>query len=167
MKKNIKWIAVTTVAAVAMVAVGSLQAQESAPTPAPSRAPSVVVGQPAQAVEAQVVEAQAVPVAEIASAACCAPKYCISYRKHHAFRRVCCDSCVQPYTAMLSITDPCTRCPVEVPVCVPGCCTDAPKVSCRRGLFGRTITEFMWCCGFRAKIVLTRRNDITVHTYGS
>ena len=44
----------------------------------------------------------------------------------------------------------------------------APCVSCRRGLFGRTITEYTWCCGYKVRIVLsTRRNTLTVHTYGS
>jgi hypothetical protein len=98
---------------------------------------------------------------------CCVPRYCIEYRQHRQHRRICCGCGVEPFTAMLQITDPCRCCPVEVPVCVPGCCTGTPSVSCRQGLFGRTITEYTWCCGFRVRMVLTRRNEIIVHTYGS
>ena len=154
MKQNIKWMATLTIVFAALFAMSHVQAQE--PTPAG---------------DAAVVPAQPAPVVEAGCHDCCAPKYCIEYRKHHVRRRVCCDCCgccVEPYTTMLQVTDPCTCCPIEVPVCVPGCCTDAPCVSCRRGLFGRTITEYTWCCGYRVRIVLsTRRSTLTVHTYGS
>ena len=43
-----------------------------------------------------------------------------------------------PARAVLQVKDPCCgRCPVEIPVCIPVCCTDAPKVRCRCGLLGR------------------------------
>ncbi len=169
MKNNTKWVAALAVVALATATLNGLYAQE----PAPAGTQSVIVDTPAQPVETQQVEPQPVVVqsasiAELAATTSCAPKYCIKYHKHRRLRRVCCDDCLQPYTAMLNVTDPCTCIPVEVPVCVPGCCTDAPKMSCRRGLFGRTVTEFTWCCGYRVKIVLSsRRNEITVHTYGS
>jgi hypothetical protein len=67
---------------------------------------------------------------------------------------------------MLTAKDPCTCCEIEVPVCVPGCCKEPSCVTCRRGLFGRSITEYTWCCGYRVKIVVTRRGAVIVHTYG-
>ena len=73
----------------------------------------------------------------------------------------------KPYTALLEIRGPCSCHSVQVPVCVPGCCTEPPSVVCRRGLFGRSVTEFTWCCGYRVRIVLTRGNKIVVHTYGA
>lgn len=131
-----------------------LGTQQEEPTPA---------AQPAQPSEP---EAAATAVVEPASI-CCAPQYCISYRPHHVRRSVCCDGCVEPVQTILHVQDPCTCCPIEVPVCVPGCCTDAPCVTTRRGLFGRTVTEYCWCCGFRVKIIMTRGHDIIVYTYGA
>ena len=115
--------------------------------------------------EAPVPETGAVVVADCDT--CCAPKYCIVYRNHHVGRKVCCDPCLPAVQTILQVQDPCTCCPIEVPVCVPGCCTDAPCVTTRCGLFGRTITEYTWCCGFKVRIVMTKRDTIIVHTYGS
>jgi hypothetical protein len=98
---------------------------------------------------------------------CREPKYCLVYREHHARRKVCCDPCLPAIKTVVRIQDPCTCSPVEVPVCVPGCCTDAPCVTTRDGLFGRSITEFTWRCGFRVRVVMTRSNTIIVHSYGS
>ena len=90
----------------------------------------------------------------------------ITYRKHHLMRRVCCDPCLPPMNVVLQVMDPCTGCPIDVPVCVPGCCTGLPKVCGRKGLFGRPITEFDWCCGYRVKVVMKLNGDLIVHCYG-
>ncbi len=154
MRWNTRLIAALALLVAAFVTVGGAEArlfraQEQAPAPA--------------------AEAHAVPVPVVTTGCtdCCAPKYCIVYRKHHARRSVCCGCCNGPMQMMLQIQDPCTCCPIEIPVCVPGCCTDAPCVTSSRGLFGRTITEYSWCCGFRVRIVLTRSNTVIVHTYGA
>lgn len=153
MKRYTKRIAALTIVFAAVVMVYQVQAQE--PTPAGEGDAAVVVAEPAQVVESGCCDV-------------CAHKYCISYRKLHVRRKVCCGCCVEPYTTMLTVNDPCSCCPIEVPVCVPGCCTDAPSVSCRRGLFGRMIYTYTWCCGYTAKITLsTRRGTILVTTYGS
>jgi hypothetical protein len=69
---------------------------------------------------------------------------------------------------MLLVKDPCVYgCYVQVPVCLPVCCTGEPDVDCKRGLLGRDIVEYEWCCGYRVKIVFDRRGDVTVHTFGS
>ena len=111
--------------------------------------------------------AETAQVVASACADCCGTQYSVVYRQHHPRRKVCCGCCVEPYTTMLQIKNPCSCSPVEVPVCVPGCCTEPPSVSCRAGLFGRSITEFTWCCGYRVRIVLTRDNTIIVHSYGA
>jgi hypothetical protein len=158
MSKYTKSAAALAVIATCLVIANNVHAklpvaQQAEPTPAAQAAP----------------ESEPVPEAASDSAcvACCAPQYCITYRQHHVRRRVCCDCCTEPVKTILHIQDPCTCCAIEVPVCVPGCCTDAPCVSTRQGIFGRTITEYSWCCGFRVKIVMTRRGDIVVHTYGA
>jgi hypothetical protein len=96
----------------------------------------------------------------------CCDQRKITYRKHHLRRRVCCDPCLPPINMVLQVTDRCTCCPIDVPVCVPGCCADLPKVCPRKGLFGRSITEFEWCCGYRIKVVMKHNGDLIVHSYG-
>ncbi len=163
MNKNAKLTAAMAVLIAFLGLAGSVQArlfrtQQEDPTPA---------AQPAAPADLEEAAPAAAQVVEAASVACCAPQYCISYRPHHVRRGVCCDCCAEPIQTILHVQDPCTCCPIEVPVCVPGCCTDAPCMTTRRGLFGRTITEYSWCCGFRVKIIMTRGNDIIVHTYGA
>ncbi len=51
---------------------------------------------------------------------CCPSKYRFVYRQHHVRRQVCCDSCSPNVEMVLQVTDPCTCCPIDVPVCVPG-----------------------------------------------
>jgi hypothetical protein len=48
--------------------------------------------------------------------------------------------------------DPADGCCYEIPLCIPACCSDAPKVSSGRGIFGRGVVEYCWSCGFRAKV---------------
>jgi hypothetical protein len=91
-------------------------------------------------------------------------KWCISYKRHCLGPK--CRCCEPPMTILLPVKEPCGCCVVEVPVCVPACCTDAPKVHCRRGLFGRYIVTYDWCCGNHVKIVMTRHGDLIVHYFG-
>src|SRR5689334_10739110 len=42
--------------------------------------------------------------------------------------------------------DPADGCCYEIPLCIPSCCNDAPKISSGRGIFGRGIVEYCWSC---------------------
>ncbi|MCC9604349.1 hypothetical protein LOC68_00480 [Blastopirellula sp. JC732] len=96
---------------------------------------------------------------------CCEPP-CITYRDHHRlFSKVCCCSCEPPVKMVLVVEKPCTDCAFEVPVCVPACCTDAPKVCAHDGIFGRKVVEYEWCCGFHIRMVFTHCGDLIVHSY--
>jgi hypothetical protein len=78
-------------------------------------------------------------------------------------KRVCC-TCDPPARAVLQVTDPCCRrCPVEIPVCVPVCCTGTPQVKSRCGLLGRGYITYEWCCGFTIRVVFQLDGDIVVH----
>jgi hypothetical protein len=78
-------------------------------------------------------------------------------------RRVCC-TCDPPAQAVLSIKDPCCCvCPVQIPVCLPTCCTDPPQVKARCGLAGRGYVIYEWCCGFTIRVVFQVDGDIVVH----
>lgn len=102
----------------------------------------------------------------IVSSAPCCPKRCIEYR-HHRGKKVCC-GCEPPIQLMLAVKDPCVcDCFVDVAICLPACCTDVPKVCNRRGLLGRDVVEYEWCCGYRVRVVFDRHGDVMVHSYGS
>jgi hypothetical protein len=76
-------------------------------------------------------------------------------------RKACYDVCAGTTTIVLTVKDACC-CAVEVPVCVPVCCTDAPCVDSRCGIFGRSIVEYSWNCGYRVQIVLTKHGNVRV-----
>jgi hypothetical protein len=65
---------------------------------------------------------------------------------------------------VLCVDDPCDCCAgQEVGVCVPCCCTEAPCVSWRDGVFGRRVATYTWkCCSYSVDVVLTRRGDVIV-----
>jgi len=67
----------------------------------------------------------------------------------------------------VTVQDPRTCCLVDVPVCLPGCCTGAPLVQGRAGLFGRGITTYCWDCGYRMRVVVGNHGDVTVHYFGT
>lgn len=107
--------------------------------------------------------------ATYAQASGCAPAPCcpaptIIYR--HWGPKLCCGCCQPPVETVLTVNDPCTCCPVNIPVCVPACCQGQPTVSNRSGLLGCCITEFEWCCGFRVTVKYKRCGDIVVVTHG-
>lgn len=67
----------------------------------------------------------------------------------------------------LVVKDPCDPCcELELPVCIPCCCEVPCSVKCSKGLFGRTITEYCWDCGFRMEVVATKHGEFIVHHYG-
>ncbi|HYO24548.1 MAG TPA: hypothetical protein VEQ85_06320 [Lacipirellulaceae bacterium] len=69
-----------------------------------------------------------------------------------------------PIEVMLCVDDPCDCCPAqEVCVCVPCCCTEAPCVSWRDGMFGRRVATYSWeCCGHSVEVVVTRKGELIV-----
>jgi hypothetical protein len=99
--------------------------------------------------------------------AACAPVICcprdICYRSHKGCG--CYDPC-KKMELILQVKDPCACCLVEVPVCIPACCTTAPKVCCHKGFLRREVVEYSWDCGFCLKVVFDRCGDVTVHYYG-
>jgi hypothetical protein len=98
----------------------------------------------------------------------CCPQWCISYKQHHPRRKVCCNSCLPPVSTVLMVKDPCVcGCLVPVPVCLPACCTGEPTVCAHPGIFGRTVVEYDWCCGYRLRLVFDKHGGLTVHSYGS
>jgi hypothetical protein len=99
--------------------------------------------------------------------AICCPQRCVTY-KHHGRCKRDCRSCVPSYELVLGVKDPCVcGCIVPITLCVPGCCTDVPSMTCHRGLLGRQIVEYRWCCGYKLKVIFDRRGDVTVHTFAS
>ncbi len=78
-------------------------------------------------------------------------------------RNPCCCCPPAPIQTTLCVQAPCSCCVQNVCVCVPGCCTEAPTVCWRSGLFGRQIATYTWpCCGHSVKVVVTRRGDVKV-----
>ncbi|HET6880988.1 MAG TPA: hypothetical protein VFI31_12580 [Pirellulales bacterium] len=74
--------------------------------------------------------------------------------------------CAPPIETVLTATHPCTGCPVAIPVCVPACCTGAPCVTCRRGLFGVGVAEFDWACGYRVVVRFKHTGEVVVVSRG-
>ena len=108
--------------------------------------------------------------AKSAGGACCVPTElckeprCISY-KSHRFLRCKWDPC-NTQKVVLQVPDYCCCCLVEVPVCIPACCSGAPTVCSHGGHFGRDVVEYSWCCGYHLKVVFDRCGNVVVHSYG-
>ena len=111
--------------------------------------------------------APAQPACAPCAACCYEPR--IRYVAHRLCRRVCCCCAPEPRQTILQVQDPGSCCCrlVDVPICLPGCCDDAPCVRSRGGLFCRGVVTYTWCCGYTVRVVFHHRGDITVHTYGS
>src|SRR5687768_12724343 len=107
------------------------------------------------------VRAARVATVEVCQPAVCAPvcvpteicktPRCIDYR-HHRFLRCKFDPC-STNQVVLQVPDYCCCCLVEVPVCVPCCCEGAPSICTHKGIFGRSVVEYNWCCGYSLKVV--------------
>ena len=90
----------------------------------------------------------------------------IEYRNHCRLRKGA-FACAPPMQTVLAVpAGGCGQCAVEVPVCIPACCTDAPQVNARRGLLGRTRVLYRWCCGFEVEVVFCGNGDLIVHYDG-
>jgi hypothetical protein len=93
---------------------------------------------------------------------CCGP--CIEYR-HHG-RPICCCDCNAPpeIKTVLHVKNPscCCGCTVDVPVCLPGCCTGEPCVSGRCGVLGRGVVHYEYACGVRVTVTFKACGDILV-----
>lgn len=90
----------------------------------------------------------------------------IEYRNHCRLRKGA-YACAPPvHTVLVVPGGQCGQCAVEVPVCIPACCTDAPQVEARRGLLGRTRVLYRWCCGFEVEVVFCHDGDLIVHYDG-
>jgi hypothetical protein len=94
----------------------------------------------------------------------CCPVPCITYR--HLFRPIVCCGCPAPgpVKTVLTVKNPCTCacCDVAIPVCLPGCCTGEPKVSCHHGLFACGVVQYDWCCGVSVVIKFKRSGEVIV-----
>jgi len=99
----------------------------------------------------------------VAPCVCC-PTPCIKYR-HAAFDlgRLCRPKCCKPPVKLVLATkNPCTCCPVDVPVCLPGCCCGEPIVDCRKTLIGEGIVTYDWCCGVSVTIRYKKCGEVLV-----
>lgn len=90
----------------------------------------------------------------------CCPQPCIRY-VYRGCAKACCDS-APPVKTVLKVRNPCTCCVVEVPVCVPACCTGCPTVNERCGILCRGKVAYDWCCGFNITFRFDRCGDVTV-----
>ncbi len=108
--------------------------------------------------------AMALDSASAEPAPCCCKERKIDYKHHllggHKFK--CCDRT----EIILEVEDPCTCEKVNVPVCIPCCCEGVPEICSHKGILGREVVEYKWCCGFHVKVVFDRCGDITVHYHG-
>lgn len=96
----------------------------------------------------------------------CCPRPRIDYRTHRSARKMLrCQGDMQTVVVAENPAD-CCACPVEVPMCIPACCTGLPSWTSDRGLLGRGIVEYCWPCGFSAKVVFKHNGDIKVRYRG-
>jgi hypothetical protein len=129
----------------------------------------LVAGRPARAERLRQSEGYEVLQGPVAGAVYGQPVHSVqrpvSYKRHPLLGPKC-NCCLPPLKMVLQVTDPCTGCLVDVPVCIPGCCCDVPSVCCRRGLFGRSIVSYEWCCGFHLNVIFDRHGCVSVHYFG-
>lgn len=126
------------VAEVAEVAEPAAPVEESViVTPAEPPAPAVVV------------EAAPAPAGPV-----CCPLNVVDYRTTLSAKRAY--RCYGPgVNTAVCIDNPadCTCTQYQVDLCVPACCTGAPRVCPTTGLFGRGKVDLVWDCGFSATVV--------------
>lgn len=126
------------------------------------QAPNAEPVSPSDTIEGQLAAASA--SASTDSSCCPTVDRCIRYRHHRTLRRTCCGCGTMKL--VLQVKDCCRCCCVNVPVCVPCGCTDAPSVCTTRGLFGRQAVTYTWCCGYKVRVEFDRCGDVIVHSYG-
>lgn len=99
------------------------------------------------------------------SAALC-PAYCISYHNHRKLRKRCCGYCT-PIKTIVAVPDP-SRCGCAAEVCItiPSCCTGAPCVTSKVGLFGRGIVIYKWPTGQMVQVIFKKHTPhVMVHNF--
>ena len=92
-----------------------------------------------------------------------APK--IRYVQHFPHKRSCC-GCQTTLDAVLTVEDPRTCRLIDVPVCLPGCCTGKPSVHGHAGILRRGVTAYHWPCGYKVRVVIDHHGDVIVHYFG-
>jgi len=92
----------------------------------------------------------------------CCPEPCIKYR----YCRKHCHACEPTQTVVLKVTDPCTCCEVDVPVCLPACCKGDPSVCTGKGFLCRDTVEYEWCCGVYVRVAFKKCGDLVVTVKG-
>jgi hypothetical protein len=123
-------------------------------TPAAPVEDSVVVtpAEPTVVIEptpSVVVEAAPAPAGPV-----CCPLNVVDYRTTLSAKRAY--RCYGPgVNTAVCIDNPsdCTCTQYQVNLCVPSCCTGAPRVCPSTGLFGRGKVDLVWDCGFTATVV--------------
>ena len=90
----------------------------------------------------------------------CCPQPCIKYVNRGCLK-VCC-GCEAPVKTTITVVNPCTCCPVEIPVCLPACCKGCPEITSRCGLLCRGVVHYDWCCGFSVTVRFDRCGDAVV-----
>ena len=92
----------------------------------------------------------------------------VSYWNHRVHSHRAVSPCAPMVQSVLLVQAPeCCHCTIEVPVCIPACCTDEPpEVVARRGLLGRTYLAYRWPSGVTIKVVIRCDGDVMVHYYG-
>jgi hypothetical protein len=115
---------------------------------------------------ARATETEELATPDAAAANCCGCCWhpCICYE--HRGCPICCSSCsdAPAIKTSIKVTDPCTCCTVDVPLCLPGCCTGAPccvKDRCPI-LFNRLALRYEYCCGVAVVIKVKKCGDIVV-----
>lgn len=114
---------------------------------------------PAVAAPAPIPPAVVEPSCSAPAPKCC-PQPCIKYVNRGCLK-VCC-GCEAPVKTTITVVNPCTCCPVEIPVCLPACCKGCPEITSRCGLLCRGVVHYDWCCGFSVTVRFDRCGDAVV-----
>jgi len=69
------------------------------------------------------------------------------------------EPCGPRYETDLLVKDLCACCFVQVPVCLPACCTGEPQVRHK----GKHVVEYTWCSGYKVRIIVLRNGRVFVH----
>jgi hypothetical protein len=141
-------------------------AENAAAVAASAQMPAVrpVALQPTAPVQPMQPAAPMAGAAPMVGCTTCCPQPCLIYR-HRGHHRACC-GCAPPVETILTAINPCTCCPVEIPVCVPACCNCAPAMSCHSGLLCAGVVDFDWSCGYRVTVRFKHNGDVVVVTRG-
>ncbi|HVX10101.1 MAG TPA: hypothetical protein VHC22_02760 [Pirellulales bacterium] len=147
---------------VTLALAGTVDEAQAAGRLAAARAARTAAAEPAVTTASLRTSQPAAPAA-VAPAACCCPQPCLIYRQR-GHRGGC--GCAPPVEVVLTATNPCTCCPVAIPVCIPACCLGDPSVCCHRGFLGANVVDFDWACGYRVTVRFKHNGDVVVVSRG-